>query len=129
MDEKLKSDLQKHRDKKAEQKARLEKHRANRVRILDTEPKLAMMFEAAELQTLSSVAKRMADHCETRGLHAPDVKELVRAAKRMRSAAIVRWIIAGMSNKDVAEVFQMSTVRIAQIKTEVLGPKQNRKLS
>lgn len=130
MNEKLQLQLAEHRARRVELKKKVEEHRVRRAQILDLgeDNKLkAMLFEAHELDSLEKVAKSMHTMALHNGADKTLPRELIKVAGRLRRTAITRWLLLGnVTNIEVSEAFGLSTVRIAQIKTDIVGPKKLR---
>lgn len=128
MDDKLREQLEKHRENRTAIKEKVERERLLRLTLEGDGPKrTAMLYEAEELRTLSELANNMLVLAQFNKADLTRPKELVKIAQRMRRAAVVRWLVIGdMTNAEVAKTFGYSEVRMSQIKREVLGPKKSR---
>lgn len=128
MDEKLRVQLEKHRENRIAIKEKVERERWLRLTLEgDGAKRTAMLYEAEELRTLDELASNMLRLAQFNKTDLLRPKELVKIAQRLRRAAVVKWLLLGdLTNAEVAKTFGYSEVRMSQIKREVLGPKKSR---
>ena len=104
MNEKIKSELDLHRQEKQE---------------FIKSKKIAMDMDAKDTISLLSIVRKLDSLSFLNKEDVNSVNGLAEAAEKVLNSGIRRWIIMGIPSKEIADSFKVPTTRVAKIKREI----------